>query len=109
MRLGVRVGQGCTALLDEKMRNLPCRLLQFAEVRGFIGKKERHCRVDDNPEYGDVWTFCAIDSETKLLLSFMFEKRKEETSNAFLQDISNRIRNHVHISTHALAAYWYAI
>ena len=109
MRLGVRVGQGCTALLDEKMRNLPCRLLQFDEVWGFIGKKERHCRVDDNPEYGDVWTFCAIDSETKLVLSFKCEKRNAETANAFVQDIANRVRNRVQISTDALGAYGEAI
>lgn len=32
MRLGVRVGQGCQALLDRKMRGLPCRYLQFDEI-----------------------------------------------------------------------------
>lgn len=42
MRLSVRVGQGCTPILDEKMRNLSCRQLQFDEIWGFIGKKERH-------------------------------------------------------------------
>ena len=67
MRLGVRVGQGCAMLLDSKMQDLDCNYLQLDEVWGFIGKKERHCSIDDNPEYGDVWTFCAIDSETKLV------------------------------------------
>ena len=52
------------------MRNLSCRHLQFDEIWGFIGKKERHCTVDDGPEVGDVWTFCAIDSDTKLVPSF---------------------------------------
>ena len=42
MRLGVRVGQGCADLLDRKMRNLTCQHLQFDEMWGFIGKKERH-------------------------------------------------------------------
>src|SRR5438445_1125670 len=67
MRLGVRVGRGCEMLLDSKMQDLNCHFLQFDEVWGFIGKKERHLRVDDNPGYGDVWTFCAIDAETKLV------------------------------------------
>lgn len=62
MRLGVKIGKGCAALLDEKMRDLDCRLLQFDEIWGFIGKKEKHCTVDDNPELGDVWTFCAVDA-----------------------------------------------
>jgi hypothetical protein len=36
--------------------------LQFDEIWGFIGKKERHLRVDDDPQHGDVWTFCATAS-----------------------------------------------
>ena len=39
MRLGVRVGQGCTALMDAKMRNLSCTRLEIDEIWGFIGKK----------------------------------------------------------------------
>jgi len=75
MRLGVRVGQGCAELLDSKMRALPCRHLQFDEVWGFIGKKERHFRQDDGPTLGDVWTFCAIDPDTKLVPSFKVGER----------------------------------
>src|SRR5256886_1140122 len=67
MNLGVRVGQGCAALLDSKMRGLKCNLLQFDEVWGFIGKKQKHLRIDDDPTKGDVWTWCAIDAETKLV------------------------------------------
>ena len=40
MRLGVKVGQGCAALMDAKMRNLPCTRLELDEIWGFIGKKE---------------------------------------------------------------------
>jgi hypothetical protein len=70
MRLGVRIGKGCQSLLDAKMHDLSCQHLQFDELWGFIGKKERHVRPDDNPELGDVWTFCAIDPDTKLVPSF---------------------------------------
>src|SRR5260370_928206 len=73
MRLGVRAGKGCARLLDAKMRNLGCQHLQFDEIWGFIGKKERHCRPDDSLELGDVWTFCAIDTETKLVPSLVRE------------------------------------
>jgi IS1 family transposase len=109
MRLGVRVGKGCAMLMDSKMQDLGCNYLQLDEVWGFIGKKERHCSVDDNPEYGDVWTFCAIDSETKLVPSFKCGKRNHETANAFVQDIANRVRNRVQISTDALGAYGEAV
>ncbi len=96
-------------LLDSKMQDLGCNYLQLDEVWGFIGKKERHCSVDDNPELGDVWTFCAIDSETKLVPSFKCGKRTAETANAFLADIASRVRNRVQISTDALGAYREAV
>jgi IS1 family transposase len=109
MRLGVRVGNGCQMLLDSKMQDLGCRYLQFDEVWGFIGKKERHVRVDDNPEYGDVWTFCAIDSETKLVPSFRCGKRNHVVANEFVKDVASRMRNQVQISTDALHGYVEAV
>ena|SRR5215217_4301069 len=72
-RLGVRIGKGCAALLDQKMRGLTCRFLQFDEIWGFIGKKEKHLSIGDDPTLGDVWTFCAIDSETKIVPSLSAE------------------------------------
>ena len=45
MNLGVRVGQGCAAILDSKMRGLKCHLLQFDEIWGFIGKKQANLRA----------------------------------------------------------------
>jgi len=109
MRLGVRVGQGCAGLLNAKMRHLPCRYLQFDEVWGFIGKKERHLRIDDDPQYGDVWTFCAIDAETKLVPAFKVGKRDLATAKAFVSDLHGRLANRVQISSDALRAYVDAI
>ncbi len=109
MRLGVRVGKGCATLLDRKMQNLPCHQLQFDEIWGFIGKKERHCTVDDAPEIGDVWTFCAIDSDTKIVPSFKVGKRDSVTANAFVSDVASRMRNRVQISSDALKAYIEAV
>ena len=109
MNLGVRVGKGCIALLDQKMRGLSCRHLQFDEIWGFIGKKERHLRPDDNPELGDVWTFCAIDSDTKIVPSFKVGKRDSATANAFVADVASRMAGRVQISADALGAYVNAI
>ncbi len=109
MRLGVKVGQGCATLLDEKMRDLPCRRLEFDEIWGFIGKKQRHVLPDDSAEYGDVWTFCAIDAETKLVPSFRVGKRDLPTAKAFVSDVASRMANRVQISADALRAYVDAI
>lgn len=109
MRLGVRVGQGCATLLDSKMRGLSCRHLQFDEIWGFISKKEKHIRLNDSLDYGDVWTFCAIDADTKLVPSFKVGKRDSATANAFVADVASRLRNRVQISADALKAYVEAV
>ena len=109
MRLGVKVGQGCTALMDEKMRNLSCNRLEMDEIWGFVGKKERNVRKDDDAQVGSVWTFCAIDADTKLVPAFRVGERERATANAFVQDVADRMSNRVQISTDGLGAYVDAI
>lgn len=109
MRLGVRVGQGCAALLDSKMRDLTCRHLQFDEIWGFVGKKAKNVQPGDSPELGDVWTFCAIDSDTKIVPAFKVGKRDNDTADAFCADVAARMKNRVQISADALHAYVDAI
>jgi IS1 family transposase len=109
MRLGVKVGHGCTALMDAKMRDLSCQRLEMDEIWGFIGKKEKRVRPDDDPRMGDVWTFCVIDADTKLVPSFKVGKRDGATANAFVEDVAGRMMNRLQISTDGLKAYVDAI
>jgi IS1 family transposase len=109
MRLGVRVGQGCAKVLDAKMRDLSCEHIQLDEVWGFIGKKQRNTLVDDSPELGDVWTFCAIDAETKIVPAFKVGKRDHATANAFVSDLAGRLTRRVQISADGLKTYIEAI
>jgi hypothetical protein len=109
MRLSVRVGQGCANLQDAKLRDLDCHYLQFDEIWGFIGKKQRHVRPNEDPRHGDVWTFCAIDAETKLVPAFRCGKRDLTTALWFVQDVKDRMRNRVQISSDALRSYVDAI
>ena len=109
MNLGVRIGQGCAKLLDEKMRNLTCENLQFDELWGFIGKKQKHLAEKDDHTKGDVWTFCAIDADTKLIPSFRVGKRDAVTTQAFVKDLSSRIICRPQISTDGTGRYAEAI
>ena len=110
MRLGVRIGQGCTELLDAKMRDLSCNRLEIDEVWGFIGKKESRVKPGDNPQFGNVWTFCAIDAETKLVPAFSVEShRSQQATTAFMKDVASRMRNRLQVSTDALRSYREAV
>jgi len=109
MNLAMRVGRGCARLLDEKMRDLTCNYLEFDEIWGFIGKKEKHRRETDDPTLGDVWTFCAIDAETKIVPAFKVGKRDHYTANAFVSDVASRLKNRPQISSDGLRAYVEAV
>ena len=79
--------------MDEKMRDLSCTRLEMDEIWGFVGKKEKHVKMDDPPEVGSVWTFCAIDADTKLVPAFRVGERDAATANAFLADVAARMSN----------------
>jgi hypothetical protein len=94
MRLGVKVGQGCARIMDEKMHDLNCENIQVDELWGFIGKKKRNLTPEDDASKGDVWTFCAIDADTKLVPA---------------NDLSSRLKNRVQLSSDGLRAYIEAV
>src|SRR6185503_5779931 len=106
MRLGVRVGQGCARLLDQKMRKLDCNRIEIDEVWGFIGKKKAQLREDDDPTLGDVWTYCAIDAETKLVPSYhVAESRSVPHTVTFISDLADRLNNRIQLSSDAMNQY----
>jgi IS1 family transposase len=106
MRLMVEVGTGCAKIMDEKMRELPCRRIQVDEIWAFVGKKQRQLKPqDDRTRLGDQWTFVAIDPETKLIPAYRVGKRTRPHAVAFMQDLSERLANRVQISSDALNSY----
>src|SRR5262249_52824968 len=109
MRLGVRVGQGCARILDEKMVGLPCTDIQLDEIWGFIGKKQRHLTIEDDATKGDVWTWVAVDRDTKAVPCYKVGKRTVGDATEFVGDLSGRLKNRVQISTDGLKAYTDAI
>jgi len=92
-----------------KCRTLRVNNLQFDELWGFIGKKERHVTEPDISELGDVWTFVALDADTKLVPSFRVGKRTAINTHAFVADIASRITNRPEVTTDGFEKYLTAI
>ena len=110
MRLGVRMGQGCARLLDRKMRNLECQSIQVDEIWGFVGKKDRNLKETDNQyEVGSVWTYCAIDSDSKIVPSYVVGKRDANTTHAFIDDLANRMKNRIQLASDGYPGYLDAV
>lgn len=110
MRLMVQVGTGCAALADKQMRDLPCRRIEVDEIWAYVGKKQRHVtREDDARRVGDMWTWVALDPETKLVPAYRVAKRTRADAVAFMGDLSGRLANRVQLSSDALSTYGDAV
>jgi IS1 family transposase len=107
MRLGVRVGEGCKQIMDAKMRGLPCKNIEVDEIWGFVGAKKKVAHHVG--AYGDVWTFIALDSDTKLIPSFVVGKRDTYHAKMFMSDLAARLKDRVQLSSDALTAYGDAV
>ncbi len=105
MRLGVRVGEACRSLLDETMRELPCQKIEADELWGYVGKKQRNVREGESAELGDVWTWVAIDPETKAVPVFHVGKRTATDANTFMASVAERMKNRIQLSTDGLNLY----
>jgi IS1 family transposase len=106
MRLGVRVGETCQQILDQKMRGLNCSRIEVDEIWGFIGKKRRNAGIADRAQgLGDVWTFMGIDPETKLIPSFIVGQRDRYHAHWFMEDLASRLNNRIQLSTDGLDKY----
>ena len=105
MRLGARVGVACRNLMDETMRALPCTQVEVDEIWGFVGKKDRNLTAEDNASLGSVWTWVAIDPESKAVPVFHVGKRTAHDANVFMADVASRMTNRIQLSSDGLGVY----
>ena len=98
MRLGVRVGKGCARLHDRMMRDLQVPILEFDEIWGYVGKKQRRS-AEGETDKGDQYTFTALDAIGKAIISYRTGKRNAENTQAFAQDVRSRVINRPQITS----------
>lgn len=107
MRLGVRVGQGCTQVHDGLMRDLQVPVIELDEIWAYVGKKQR--RAGDDPDAGDQYTFTALDATSKAILTYRTGKRTGENTLAFVHDLRARVINRPQITSDGFEPYRMAI
>lgn len=106
MRLLVQVGTGCHALMDGHMRNLSCKRVQVDEIWSYVQKKQRQVtKAEDRTRVGDMWTFVALDPDTKLVPTYRVGKRTRLNAVAFMEDLAGRLTNRVQLSSDGLNTY----
>ncbi len=106
MKFVVDVGRVCSVYQDKHFVNLPCKRLQCDEIWSFVGAKQKNVREDKKAQrWGDVWTWTAIDTETKLIPCWLVGERSASAAYHFMHDLKARLANRVQITTDGLKAY----
>jgi IS1 family transposase len=110
LKLLPQIGAACVEYQDKTLVNLPCRLVQADEIWSFVGAKEKHVSEERKSQgWGDIWTWVAIDAETKLVPTFMVGTRGAETAHAFMRDLAKRLANRVQLTTDGHRVYLQAV
>jgi IS1 family transposase len=110
-RLLAEVGAACKEYQDKTLKNLPCKSIQCDEIWSFVYSKEKNLPLDKQGQfgYGDVWTFVAIDAETKLVPSWMIGLRNANYAYEFLKDLQSRLASRTQLTTDGHRMYLQAV
>jgi IS1 family transposase len=110
MRLVVRTGENCGRILDERMRGIRSRFVQVDEIWTYVGIKEKRLTEEhDAFTQGDQYVFVAMDSETKLIPSFVVGKRNAANCYYLMHDLSERLATRVQLTTDGFRPYINAV
>lgn len=107
LKLLAEVGQACAAYQDRVMVNLPCKRIVCDEIWSFVGAKQKNVRGGDeaHADYGDCYTFTAIDPDTKLMPCWLVGVRTARCANDFMADLAPRLSKRVQLTTDGLKVY----
>lgn len=110
-KLLVEAGEVCLTLHDETVRNVKASRIQCDEIWSFCHTKQKNvATAKAAPEgAGDVWTWTAIDADTKLIVAFHVGNRSGEDAIYLMDDLRARLTNKVQLTTDGHKAYLEAV
>jgi IS1 family transposase len=106
-KLLVEAGEAAIAIHDEMVRGVRAKYIQCDEIWSFCYAKEKQAKkLEERPDgAGDVWTWTAIDADSKLILSYFVGDRSGRSAEAFLTDLRLRVKGIPQITTDQHGAY----
>jgi IS1 family transposase len=106
-KLLLDVGEACASYQDEHLRDLPCKVIEADEIWSFVYAKNKNVPQELRGEFGvgDVWTWTALDADSKLVASWYIGNRTADDAEAFLSDLQERLAGRIQLSTDGHQAY----
>ncbi len=106
-KLLVDVGYACGQYQDKALINLPCKRIQCDEIWAFCYAKAKNAspEMKGNGEAGDIWTWTALDPDSKLIVSWLVGDRDVRAATKFMNDVAGRLANRVQLTTDGHKGY----
>ena len=110
-KLLVDLGNACAQYQYRALRGVTSKRVQCDEIWSFIGCKEKNIPTTRRGEQGvgDIWTWTALDADSKLIISWQVGERDAETACDFIDDLASRLANRVQLTTDGLKVYLNAV
>lgn len=107
----VEAGEACAAYHFNMVRGVQTKRIQCDEIWSFCYAKEANVAKAKAASFdaGNVWTWTALDADTKLIVSYMVGGRDVETANFFMDDLRDRVDGHMQLTTDGLKIYLDAV
>jgi IS1 family transposase len=106
-KLLLDIGEAAAAYQDERLRGLDCKVIEADEIWSFVAHKERNKPDELKGTFGtgDVWTWTALDADSKLIVNWYVGNRAYEDAAAFMTDLSERVTGRIQLTTDGHGAY----
>lgn len=110
-KLLAEAGAACEAFHNEAVRNVPSKRVQCDEIWAFCYAKQKNIATAKAAPggAGDVWTWTALDADSKLIVSFSIGGRDADYANEFMKDVASRLTKRVQLTTDGHKAYLQAV
>lgn len=110
-RLLLQIGDACAIYQDKALRNLQCKQIQCDEIWSYVGAKDKNVPAEMQGKFGvgSVWTWTALDADSKLICSWMIGSRDGSAAYEFMMDLAERLANRVQLTTDGHSAYLNAV
>jgi len=101
MRLLAHIGVACDVYQGGALRNIPCKRVECDEIWSFVGAKAKNVPEQRQDEYGigDVYTWVALDPDTKLVVTWRVGQRSAQDAERFMRDLASRVAGRIQITT----------
>lgn len=103
------LGRACSEYQDKTLRNLSSKRIECDEIWAFVGAKKKNVQAHHPNDYGDVWTWVAIDADTKLVPTWMVGERNAIDAYVLMSDLAQRVSHRIQLTTDGQSAYFQAV